>query len=392
VTMPSNSEWQTEILDLDGQLSPLERAFRDDVRSLVDEQIRPHIGRWFADATFPRELIPALGKAQLLGTHLSGYGCPGRSAVEYGLGVMELEAGDSGIRTFVSVQGSLAMSAIHKWGSEEQKQRLLPRMATGELVGCFALTEPSAGSDPSSMLTTATPVADGWVINGSKRWIGMASIADVAVIWARTPDGIRGFLVDTATPGFSTVPIESKLSMRASIQCDITLSEVRVPADAILAGSTGLRSALACLDEARYGIIWGVMGAARDSLEAALRYSLDRSQFGRPIAAYQLTQEKLVNMAIDVQRGSLLALHLGRLKDQHTLTAVQLSFGKLSNVRDAIAVCRLARTVFGGNGITVDYSPLRHANNLESVRTYEGTDEVHTLVLGQYLTGIGAFR
>jgi glutaryl-CoA dehydrogenase len=242
------------------------------------------------------------------------------------------------------------------------------------------------------MLTTATPVADGWVINGSKRWIGMASIADVAVIWARTPDGIRGFLVDTATPGFSTVPIESKLSMRASIQCDITLSEVRVPADAILAGSTGLRSALACLDEARYGIIWGVMGAARDSLEAALRYSLDRSQFGRPIAAYQLTQEKLVNMAIDVQRGSLLALHLGRLKDQHTLTAVQLSFGKLSNVRDAIAVCRLARTVFGGNGITVDYSPLRHANNLESVRTYEGTDEVHTLVLGQYLTGIGAFR
>lgn len=381
-----------DLLDLEGQLSTEEVRFRDQARALVDSKIKPNIGAWFDSAYFPRELVADLARAQLLGTHLSGYGCPGRSAVEYGLGMMELEAGDSGIRTFASVQGSLAMSAIHKFGSEEQKNRYLPAMARGELIGCFGLTEPTAGSDPASMLTRATPGADGWVINGSKRWIGMASIADIAIVWARTPDGMRGFIVDTSSPGFVATPIGSKLSMRASQQCDVEFDDIHVPQDAMLPGTNGLRSALACLNEARYGIVWGAMGAARDSVEAALAYSLARTQFGQPIAGFQLTQEKLVNMTIDVQRGTLLALHLGRLKDAGTLTAAQVSFGKLSNVRDAIAVCRLARTVLGGNGVTTDYSPLRHANNLESVRTYEGTDEVHTLILGEQITGIGAFR
>lgn len=381
-----------DVLELDAELSGMERAFRDDIRQFVDARIRPSIGEWFANAHFPRELIPEFGRLGLLGATISGYGCPGRSAVEYGLGIMELEAGDSGIRTFVSVQGSLAMSAIHKFGSEEQKQAYLPRMARGELIGCFGLTEPSAGSDPGSMLTTATRDGSDWVLNGSKRWIGMATIADIAVIWARTDDGIRGFLVPTTTAGFSAKAIEPKLSMRASIQCDILLDDVRLPADAILPGSKGLGSALACLVEARYGIVWGAMGAARDSLEAARNYALDRVQFGKPIAGHQLIQRTLVELLLPVQRGTLLALHLGRLKDRGLLTPTQISLGKLNNVRDAIAVCRDARTVLGGNGITMDYSPLRHANNLESVRTYEGTDEVHTLVLGQAITGIAAYR
>ncbi|MDP9028054.1 MAG: acyl-CoA dehydrogenase family protein [Actinomycetota bacterium] len=381
-----------DLLDLEGQFSGSELEFRDQIRALVDSRIRPNIAQWFDDAYFPRDLVPALGAAGMLGTQLVGYQCPGRSAVEYGLGVMELEAGDSGIRTFVSVQGSLAMSAIHKWGSEEQKSEFLPKMARGELIGCFGLTEETAGSDPSAMLTTATRTSDGWVIDGNKRWIGMASIADIAIIWARTPDGIRGFVVSTDTPGFSATPISSKLSMRASIQCDVVLRDIHVPADAVLPGATGLRAALACLTEARYGIIWGAMGAARDSLEDATRYALARTQFGRVLAGFQLTQEKLTNMLIDVQRGTLLAIHLGRLKDAGELTAAQVSFGKLSNVRDAIAVCRTARTVFGGNGISLDHSALRHANNLESVRTYEGTDEVHTLIVGEAMTGISAFR
>ena len=381
-----------DVLAIDAELTDDERAFRDAARALVDERIRPNIGRWFADAHFPDDLIPALGEAGLLGTSLTGYGCPGRSAVEYGLGAMELEAGDSGIRTFVSVQGSLAMTAIHKFGSEEQKERLLPGMSRGEVIGCFALTEPTAGSDPSSMLTVAEPDGDGWILRGAKRWIGLASIAHVAVVWARTADGVRGFLVPTDSPGFTATPIEDKLSMRASIQCDILLHDVRLPGDAILPGSGGLRSAFACLNEARYGIVWGVMGAARDSLAAATAYALEREQFGQPIAGFQLTQSKLVDMLVEVQKGTLLALHLGRLKDRGELTPQQISLGKLSNVREAIAICREARTVFGGNGITTEHSPFRHASNLESVRTYEGTDEVHTLVLGEALTGIAAFR
>jgi glutaryl-CoA dehydrogenase len=393
VTTPNLTQARVDLLHLDGLLTAEELAWRDRVAEFVAQEIRPNIGQWFADATFPLDLFPKFGALGLLGAHLGGYGCPGRSAVEYGLAAMELEAGDSGIRTLVSVQGSLAMSAIHKWGSEEQKNEWLPRMARGEAIGCFGLTEPSAGSDPSSMETTATRQADGgWSISGTKRWIGLASIAQIAVIWAKTEDGIRGFLVPTETPGFSAVPIEPKLSMRASIQCDVTLDDVRLPADGILPGSTGLRSALACLNEARYGIVWGSMGAARDSMEVALAYSQQRMQFGRPLASYQLTQEKLVNMQLEIEKGTLLAIHLGRLKDAGSVTPEQVSVGKLNNVREAIAICREARTVLGGNGVTVDYSPFRHASNLESVRTYEGTDEVHTLVIGQAITGLSAFR
>ncbi|MGN6441675.1 MAG: acyl-CoA dehydrogenase family protein, partial [Arthrobacter sp.] len=363
------------------------------VRDFVDERIRPNIAGWYEDAHFPLELVPELGKLGVLGMHLKGYGCPGRSAVEYGLAAMELEAGDSGLRTFVSVQGSLAMSAIHKWGSEEQRNEHLPAMARGEKIGCFGLTEPTAGSDPSSMATFAARDGDGgWVINGAKRWIGLASVAQIAVIWANTAEGIRGFIVPTDTPGFTATPISSKLSMRASIQCDITLDDVRLPANALLPGARGLRGPFSCLNEARYGIIWGAMGAARDSYEAALAYARDRLQFGKPLAGYQLTQEKLVNMLLEIHKGTLLALHTGRLKDAGTLEPVQISVGKLNNVREGIAICREARTILGGNGITLDYSPLRHANNLESVRTYEGTDEVHTLILGQRITGISAFR
>ena len=384
----------SDILNLDALLSPEERALRDTVRAFVHERIRPNIKDWYEDAHFPAEIVPELGRLGVLGMHLHGYGCPGRSAVEYGLAAMELEAGDSGLRTFVSVQGSLAMTAIHKFGSEEQKNTYLPGMAAGELIGCFGLTEPTAGSDPAGMATYAEHNDDdgGWVLRGSKRWIGLASIADVAVIWARTADGIRGFLVPTDTPGFTAVPIEPKLSMRASIQCDITLDEVRLPETALLPGAKGLRGPFSCLNEARYGILWGSMGAARDSYEAALAYSLERLQFDKPLAAYQITQEKLVNMLLEIQKGVLLAIHTGRMKDAGTLEPVQISVGKLNNVREAIAICREARSILGGNGITLDYSPLRHANNLESVRTYEGTDEVHTLILGQHITGIGAFR
>ncbi len=380
-----------DYLGLDGLLSAGELALRDRVRDFVAERIRPNIAAWYEAAHFPRELVPELGALGLLGKHLTGYGCPGRSAVEYGLAALELEAGDSGLRTFVSVQGSLAMSAIYKFGSEEHKQRWLPPMAAGELIGCFGLTEPTAGSDPASMLTTAVREGQEWVINGSKRWIGLASIADVAVIWAKTAEGIRGFVVPTATPGFAATPIEGKLGMRVSIQCDITLSGVRVPADAVLPGVTGLKGPFACLNEARYGIMWGAMGAARDSYEAALAYAQQRRQFGKPIAGFQLTQAKLVDMMLEIQKGVLVALHTGRLKDAGTLRPEQISFGKLNNVREAIAICREARTLLGGNGITLDYSPLRHASNLEAVRTYEGTDEIHVLIMGRALTGIPAF-
>ncbi|MGO1359494.1 MAG: acyl-CoA dehydrogenase family protein, partial [Brevibacterium aurantiacum] len=327
------------------------------------------------------------------GMHLHGYGCPGRSAVEYGLAALELEAGDSGLRTFVSVQGSLAMSAIHKFGSEAQKNRYLPGMAKGEIIGCFGLTEPTAGSDPGSMATTATRNDDGsWTLNGAKRWIGLASIADIAVIWAATDEGIRGFLVPTDTMGFTATPIEQKLSMRASIQCDIDIVDVQLPAEAVLPDVRGLKGPFSCLNEARYGIMWGAMGAARDSYEVALKYAQERMQFDKPLSGYQITQQKLVNMVLEIQKGILVAVQTGRLKDAGTLDPIQISVGKLNNCREAITICREARAMLGGNGITLEYSPLRHANNLESVRTYEGTDEVHTLILGRHITGEQAFR
>ncbi|MEC5179106.1 acyl-CoA dehydrogenase family protein [Arthrobacter sp. CG_A4] len=393
MTVTEATRVNDDVLSLDSLLTAEELELRANVRAFVSERIRPNISAWYEQAHFPLELVPELGRLGVLGMHLAGYGCPGRSAVEYGLAAMELEAGDSGIRTFVSVQGSLAMTAIHRWGSEEQKVEHLPAMARGETIGCFGLTEPTAGSDPASMATFAAPDGGGgWIINGAKRWIGLASVAQIAIIWANTSDGIRGFIVPTDAPGFTATPIGSKLSMRASIQCDIALEDVRLPGTALLPGARGLSGPFSCLNEARYGIIWGAMGAARDSYEAALAYAKERLQFGNPLAGYQLTQEKLVNMLLEIQKGTLLAIHTGRLKDAGALEPVQVSVGKLNNVREAIAICREARTILGGNGITLDYSPLRHANNLESVRTYEGTDEVHTLILGQHITGISAFR
>ncbi|PJJ42897.1 glutaryl-CoA dehydrogenase [Glutamicibacter mysorens] len=381
-----------DLINFDSLLSSEELALRDTVRGFVNENIKPNIAKWYNDAVFPLEIVPEMAKLGLLGMHLQGYGCAGRSAVEYGIAGAELEAGDSGLRTFVSVQGSLAMSAIYKHGSEEQKQEWLPKMAAGEAIGCFGLTEPTAGSDPSSMKTFARRDGDDWVINGSKRWIGLANVAQVAVIWAQTDEGIRGFVVPTSTPGFTATPIEQKLSMRASIQCDIEMVDVRLPGTAVLPEVKGLKGPFSCLNEARYGILWGSMGAARDAFEAALAYSQERLQFDKPLAGYQMTQQKLVDMALEINKGFLLALHIGRLKDAGNLDLHMISVGKLNNCREAIAICREARTILGGNGITLDYSPLRHANNLESVRTYEGTDEVHALILGNKLTGVPAFR
>lgn len=381
-----------DLIDFDDLLTAEELATREKVRGFVAERIRPNIARWFEDAHFPLDIVPEMGQLGLLGMHLEGYGCGGRSAVEYGLAGAELEAGDSGLRTFVSVQGSLAMSAIHKFGSEDQKQQWLPSMAAGEAIGCFGLTEPTAGSDPAAMTTFARRQGDDWVLNGTKRWIGLASVAQVAVIWAQTEEGIRGFVVPTDSPGFATTVIEPKLSMRASIQCEIELSDLRLPADAVLPEVVGLRGPFSCLNEARYGILWGSMGAARDAFEDALAYSRTRLQFDKPLAGYQLTQRKLVDMALEINKGFLLALHLGRKKDAGTLGLHQISVGKLNNCREAIEICREARTILGGNGVTLEHSPMRHANNLESVRTYEGTDEVHTLILGNKLTGIPAFH
>ena len=394
--MDAEASDPADLIAFDSLLGADELALRDRVRAFVRAEIRPNIARWYEDAHFPLEIVPELGRLGLLGMHLTGYGCAGRSAVEYGLAAAELEAGDSGLRTFVSVQGSLAMTAIAKHGSDEQKDEWLPRMASGEAIGCFALTEPSAGSDPSSMQTSARrdgagPNAD-WILKGTKRWIGLASVADVAVVWAQTDDGVRGFVVPTVTKGFTATAIEPKLSMRASIQCDVAFDEVRVPASAVLPGALGLRGPFTCLNEARYGIAWGAMGAARDAFEDALAYSKERLQFGRPLAGHQLTQQKFVDMALEINKGFLLALHLGRLKDAGRLEPYQISVGKLNNCREAISICREARTILGANGITLDFSPLRHANNLESVRTYEGTDEIHALILGQRLTGVGAFR
>ncbi len=388
-----------DLTNLDALFTDEEKNLALNVRAFVDEPIRPNIAEWYDKAVFPTEIIPEMGRLGVLGMHLKGYGCAGRSAVEYGLAAQELEAGDSGLRTFVSVQGSLAMSAIYKHGSVEQKQQWLPDMAAGKAIGCFGLTEPTAGSDPASMTTFARQDASGdWILNGKKRWIGLATLANVAIIWAQTGErgdgrGVRGFVVPTDTPGFEAVAISQKMSMRASVQCEITLTDVRLPKDAIRPADSaiGLKVPFQCLNEARYGIIWGVMGAARDSFNEVLRYSNERLQFGHPLAAYQLTQAKLADMAVEINKGYLLAHQIGRQKDSSGTTPPMVSVGKLDNCRVAINIAREAREMLGGNGITLDYSPLRHANNLESVRTYEGTDEVHQLTIGRALTGIGAF-
>jgi glutaryl-CoA dehydrogenase len=380
-----------ELLDIDHLLSDEERAVRASVRRLVDDNIRPHIAAWYEDGTFPAEMAPTFGGLGLLGMHLEGYGCAGMSAVDYGLACMELEAGDSGARSFVSVQGSLAMFAIHRWGSEEQKQRWLPPMAKGEVLGCFGLTEPDFGSDPAGMRTRGRREGEEWVLDGTKMWITNGSIADVAVVWARTDAGIQGFLVPTDTAGFTANKISGKLSLRASVTAELVLEGVRLPAEAVLPGVHSLRGPLACLDEARFGIVFGTLGAARDCLEVALDYSRSREVFKRPIGGYQLTQQKLADMALELQKGFLLALHLGRLKDAGRLEPRQISLGKLNNAREAIAIARQCRTILGANGITLEYSVLRHANNLESVLTYEGTSEMHTLVIGKALTGLSAF-
>jgi glutaryl-CoA dehydrogenase len=378
-------------LGVDGLLSDAERGRRDDVRRFVSERFAPDAERLFAEARWPREIAPELGRLGVLGMYLDGYGCAGASAVEYGLACLELEAGDSGLRTFVSVQGSLAMTAIHEWGSDAQKERWLPAMAAGEAVGCFGLTEPEAGSNPAEMRTTARRDGGDWVLDGAKRWIGMGSIADVAVIWAKTDDGIRGFLVPAGTGGFTARDIEDKHALRASLQSELTFESCRLPADAMLPGAEGLKGPFTCLNEARYGIAWGVVGAARACYEAALGRATEREQFGRPIAGFQLIQERLADMAAGVGRGQLLALHLGRMKDAGRLAVEHVSFGKRDNVRMAQDVARSARAVLGAEGVTGAYPVMRHMANLEAVATYEGTDEVHTLILGHALTGIRAF-
>ena len=382
-----------DFLAVDGLFSDEERDIRDTVRRFVAEQVLPHVGDWFEQATVPaRELAAALGEIGLLGMHLEGYGCAGTSATAYGLAALELEAGDSGIRSLVSVQGSLAMFAIHRWGSEEQKQEWLPRMAAGTAIGCFGLTEPDAGSDPAAMRTRARRDGSDWILHGQKMWITNGSVADVAIVWAETDEGIRGFIVPTDTPGFSTQEIHRKLSLRASVTSELLLDDVRLPADAMLPEASGLRGPLSCLNEARFGIVWGVVGAARACFEAALDYSRERIAFGRPIAATQLQQQKLARMAVEVNRGLLLAAHLGRLKDAGQLRPEQVSVGKLANVDAALDVARQARQVLGANGITLEYPVIRHMNNLESVVTYEGTADVHALVVGGALTGYQAFR
>src|SRR3954453_19279324 len=381
-----------DFLNVDAQLSGEEMDVRERVRSFVHEKIKPNIEAWYDEAVFPKEIVPEFAELGLLGMHLSGYGCAGRSAVEYGLACMELEAGDSGLRTFVSVQGSLAMSAIHKYGSEEQKQEWLPRMAGGEALGCFGLTQPAHGSDPANMRTHAKREGSDWVLNGSKMWITNGSVADVAVVWARTDDGIRGFLVPRGTRGFSARDIHKKLSLRASVTSELSLDEVRVPTSAMLPEARGLRGPLGCLSEARYGIIWGALGAGRACYEAAVSYAVSREQFGKPIAGFQLTQEKLAWMEVALGQAGLVALHVGRLKEAGEVTPQQVSFGKLANVRAALDVARSARSVLGANGVTLEYPVIRHMTNLESVLTYEGTQEIHTLVLGEAITGISAYR
>jgi glutaryl-CoA dehydrogenase len=382
-----------DFLAIDALLTDEERAIRDTVRAWVRERILPEIGEWFEQGILPRELAQEVGRLGLFGMHLDGYGLPGASAVAYGLTCLELEAGDSGVRSFVSVQGSLAMFAIWRWGTEEQKERWLPPMHAGELLGCFGLTEPDAGSDPGSMRTTARRDGGDWILNGTKMWITNGSIADVAVVWARTEDGkINGFLVEKGFPGFDAPEMKHKLSLRASITSELVLRDVRVPEENRFPEVTSLRGPLSCLNEARFGIVWGAEGAARACLESALEYAKERIVFGKPIAGYQLTQQKLAEIALEVNRGTLVALHLGRMKDAGTLLPQHVSMGKMGNVRGAIEAARTARTILGGNGITLEYPVIRHINNLESVLTYEGTHEVHTLVVGNTLTGLDAFR
>ncbi|WP_431885988.1 acyl-CoA dehydrogenase family protein [Micromonospora wenchangensis] len=381
-----------DLLDVDASLSEEERQIRAVVRRLVDDRVRPHVAGWYEDGDVPaRELAREFGRLGLLGMHLTGYGCAGASAVAYGLACLELEAGDSGVRSLVSVQGSLAMYAIWRFGGEEHKQRWLPAMAAGEAIGCFGLTEPDHGSDPASMTTRARRDGDDWVLDGTKMWITNAPVADVGVVWARTDEGVRGFLVPMDTPGVTAREIRRKMSLRASVTGEIALDGVRLPADALLPGAVGLKAPLSCLTEARQGIVWGALGASRDCLETALSYAGTRTQFGRPLAGFQLTQAKLADMAVEWNKGLLLALHLGRLADAGTLRPDQVSVGKLNNVREALAIARQCRTILGANGVSGEYPVMRHANNLESVLTYEGTSEIHQLVVGQRLTGLSAF-
>jgi glutaryl-CoA dehydrogenase len=387
-----------DLAGIDDLLSDEEKAVRSTVRTFLDKRVEPHVADWFerGEVDDPRGLAKELGGLGLLGMHLEGHGCAGMSAVDYGLACLELEATDSGIRSMVSVQGSLAMFAIWRFGSEDQKQQWLPRMAAGEAIGCFGLTEPDHGSDPGSMRTRAKRDGDDWVLDGRKMWITNAPIADVAVVWAKVEgderDEIRGFVVPADAEGFSAPEIGHKLSLRASVTGELVLDGVRLPADAVLPEVRGLKGPLSCLTEARYGIVWGALGAARSSLDTARRYAMERTQFGRPIAGFQLTQAKLADMALELVKGQLLALHLGRRKDAGTITPEQVSLGKLNNVREALDICRTARTILGANGISLEYPVIRHMNNLESVLTYEGTVEMHTLVVGQALTGEQAFR
>lgn len=391
--MNNSPQHPFELFAIDHLLSEEERSIRDVVRTYVDAQIRPRIADWFESGQIPaRELALELGGLGVLGMHLEGYDCAGTSAVAYGLACLELEAGDSGLRSLVSVQGSLAMYAIHAFGSEEQKMTWLPQMASGAAIGCFGLTEADFGSNPSGMRTNAKRDGDDWLLNGSKMWITNGNVADVAVVWAQTDDGIRGFVVPTNSPGFVANEIHKKMSLRASVTSELVFTDIKLPSDAMLPGVKGLKGPLSCLNEARFGIIFGTMGAARDCLETAISYSIDREQFDKPIASFQLTQKKLADMAVELGKGTLLALHLGRLKDQHLIRPEQVSIGKLNNAREALNIARECRGILGGNGITLEYPIIRHMNNLESVYTYEGTNEMHTLVVGEALTGIAAYR
>ncbi len=381
-----------DFLDIDALLSEEEVLLRDTVRSYVENEINPHVGDWWDEGTIPhQQLARDFGELGMLGMHLEGYGCAGTSATAYGLASIELEAGDSGIRSLVSVQGSLAMFPIWKFGSEEQKETWLPRMAKGEVIGCFGLTEADSGSDPASMRTNAKRDGSDWILNGSKMWITNGSVADIAVVWARTDEGIRGFIVPSDSPGFEAPEIKKKASLRASITSELTFDNVRLPDDFVLPGVASMRGPLSCLNEARFGIAFGAMGAARSCYETALAYAKERVQFDQPIASFQLTQRKLVEMMVTVQRGTILALHLGRMRDEGRLTPEQISFGKFDNVRNALDVARTARSVLGANGITLEYPVFRHMSNLETVFTYEGTNEIHTLMMGQSITGLNAF-
>ena len=393
---PKHTYTPLELFGIDRLLDEDERDIAATVRKFVEARLRPYVEDWFESATLPKELAKEFGELGVLGMHLQGYGCAGTNAVSYGLACMELEAGDSGFRSFVSVQGSLSMFSIYRYGSEEQKTEWLPRLATGDAIGCFGLTEPDFGSNPAGMRTRAKRDGAGdnadWVLNGTKMWITNGNLADIATVWAQTDDGVRGFLVPTDTPGFTANPIHKKLSLRASVTSELVLDNVRLPASAQLPLAHGLGAPLSCLNEARFGIVFGALGAARDSLETAIAYAQSRDVFDRPLSSYQLTQEKLANMTLELGKATLLAIHLGRIKDTDGLRPEQISLGKLNNVREALAIARECRTLLGGSGITLEYSPLRHANNLESVLTYEGTSEMHLLSIGRALTGQAAFR